>query len=106
MPNRDDDLRRLSTLELAVDDLRRSLTVTPSVLPTNVTPKRTVNVDAAEKMIDRIAGSSQFKGEQAAEFKRLAEAGVQDRLRDIARGGEAAATVNVTVAGTGTISVT
>lgn len=104
MPNRDEDLRRLSSLEVAVTDLRRSLVDTPTILPTAAAPKRKMDIDAAEKMIERIGGSNMFKPDQASEFTRLAEAGVQDRLRDMARGGQAEATVNVTVAGTGTIS--
>ncbi len=63
--------------------------------------------EIAERSVDAIISSGALSKEDAARFSKIADLAIKDTMREALRGGagETAATINVTVAGTGTISV-
>lgn len=63
--------------------------------------------EAAEKTVDRIVESGALKDSDAEKFRRISDVAIRDAMRESLRGGagDVAATINVTVAGTGTVSV-
>ena len=112
MPEPEDT--RIRLLEEALRELRESRRVVPERLVLEGGMRATVTpavlagrFEAAEKSIQRIIDSGVLKEQDAGKFRDLATAAVNDQLREVMRGGagELAATINVTVTGTGTISV-
>lgn len=63
--------------------------------------------EIAERSVDAIVSSGALSKDDAARFSKIADLAIKDTMREALRGGagETAATINVTVAGTGTISV-
>lgn len=63
--------------------------------------------ELAEKNVDLIVGSGALTDKEAKQFGAIADTAIKDSMRESLRGGagETAATINVTVSGTGTISV-
>lgn len=134
MANDSDRLRILQQLESAVADLRRlvtsgvELSPAPGPGPVPVPPGPTPQpfmpglrgsvagrgveklelarkLEQAERFVDRIAQVDALSAAQKVDLSNLARASFQDQLRGLARGEEVAAAVNITVSGTGTISV-
>ncbi len=63
--------------------------------------------EIAERSVDAIISSGALSKDDAARFSKIADLAIKDTMREALRGGagETAATINVTVSGTGTISV-
>ncbi|WP_366656813.1 hypothetical protein [Fodinicurvata sp. EGI_FJ10296] len=103
------DETRIRLLEESLRDLRNNLG--PTVVnrqPRPIDPSPIAGrIDAAEKTVERIVSAGVLKDQEAGRFKDLASAAINDQVREIMRGGtgDVAATINVTVSGTGTISV-
>lgn len=72
-----------------------------------VAPDIAGRFEAAEKTVTRIVESGALKDADAEKFRKISDVAIRDAMRESLRGGagEVAATVNVTVAGTGTVSV-
>jgi len=62
-------------------------------------------LDAAENLVQQIALSDSLSDVQKSDFRKLASSAIQENMRGLARGIETVSAVNVTVSGTGTISV-
>lgn len=105
-------LRRIVEMEAALGDLRRIIAVDPSfggdlgpVSPVERGASFGARIDMAERMVANISASDSFDDSQRADFQNLAESSLNERLRAAARGGPEVADINITVTGTGTISI-
>lgn len=90
----------IRSLELALDDLKRSVSSTSSASSLSDPMNR---IETAEKMIEHL--KKVLPENKVAEFEKLGKFAVNEQLRNLARlGPEAVSAINITVSGNGTIT--
>jgi hypothetical protein len=101
----EDEIKRI---EAALSDLKRSTPRTPVSGVRDVrVPKEDPfrKIEAAEKIIERIKTSKALEGPALKQFEELSKLAIDEDIRLLGRGDELSATINCTVTGTATISV-